>query len=146
MCSWRAPLVPPLIQLVQPSHASSLNSTRVLLARTTCTTVDIACELFARLKSLLDLFAADAHNLYNRRYSLCTLCTPRALTRLVCFWRALLISSLMQFMQSPNASGLYSTRVPWQARTSPSMLQLVQFPNVSGLYSTRFPGRHELPR
>ena len=52
MCSWRALLVPSLMQLVQSSHASSLYSIRVLLARTTRTAADAACSLFARLKPL----------------------------------------------------------------------------------------------
>ena len=82
--SWRALFVPPLMQLVQSSYASSLYSTRVLLARTTRTAVDAACALFEHLGPLLD-------------------------------------------------------PVPWQARTSPPMLQLVQSPNASGLYSTRVP-------
>ena len=81
----------------------------VLLAHTTCATADAACALFARFEPLLD----------------------------PCSWRALLVPPLMQLVHSPNASGLYSTRVPWQARASSPMLQLVQSPNPSGLYSTR---------
>ena len=42
------------MQLMQSSHASNLNSARVLLARTTRTTFDAACAIFARLKPLLD--------------------------------------------------------------------------------------------
>ena len=54
VCSWCTLLVPPLMQLVQSSHASSLYSTRVLLERTTCTTVDAACAIFERLGPFLD--------------------------------------------------------------------------------------------
>ena len=54
MCSWRALLVPPLMQLVHSSNASSLYSTRVLLARTTRIAVHAACAIFARLEPLLD--------------------------------------------------------------------------------------------
>ena len=42
------------MQLVHSSNASSLYSTRVLLARTTPTAVDAACVIFARLEPLLD--------------------------------------------------------------------------------------------
>ena len=115
MCSWCAQLVPPLMQLVefshawnpyltcvllgallvppfmhllQSSHASNLYSTRVLLARTTCTPVDAPFAFFARLK-------------------------PRP----VCSWRALLVPPLMQLVHSSHASSLYSARM-LLARTS----------------------------
>ena len=108
VCSWCALLVPPLMQLVHSSHASSLYSTRVLLARTTCTAVDAACALSERLGPLLDPgflagkdFPDDAtacavskrlgplldpgfpgrHDLPRRCYSLCSLRMPRAFTR-----------------------------------------------------------------
>ena len=111
LCSWCALLVPPLMQPVQSSHASSLYSTRVRLARTTRTAVDAACAIFARLEPLLDPCAPSAHYSYRRWCSLCTLRTPRAFTRPVCSGRALLVPPLMQLVQSSHASSLYSTRV-----------------------------------
>ena len=98
MCSWRALLVPPLMKLVHFWHASSLYSTCVLLARTTCTADYAACALLVRLEPLLDACASGAH------YSL--------------------VPPMMQLVQSSNASGLYSIRVPWQARTAPRCYSL----------------------
>ena len=99
------------MQRVQSSYASSLYSTRVLLARTTRTAVDAACPIFARLEPLLDPCAPGAHYSYRRWCSLCNLCTPRAFARTVCSWRALLIPPLMQLGQSSHASSLCLTRV-----------------------------------
>ena len=59
LTSWCKLPVPPLMQLVQSSY---LYSTRVLLARTTRTTVDAACAIFARLESLLDLCSSADTN------------------------------------------------------------------------------------
>ena len=67
-------LVPPLMQLVHSSHASNPYSTRVLLAHTTCTTVDAACAIFARLEPLLGPCALGAHNWYQLLYSFNRLC------------------------------------------------------------------------
>ena len=48
-------LVPPMVPFVHSPHASSLYSTRVLLARTdTCTIDDAACAVSERLGPLLD--------------------------------------------------------------------------------------------
>ena len=44
---------------------------------------------------------------------------------------------MLQLVHYPKDSGLNSTRVSWQVRTVPPMLQLVQSPNASDLYSTR---------
>ena len=104
-------LTPLSMKPVQSSHASSPYSTRVLLARTTCTTVDEACAIFARLEPLLDPCAPGAHYAYRRLGSLCTLRTPQDLIRPVCSWRALLVPPLMQLVQSLHASSTYSTRV-----------------------------------
>ena len=137
MCSWRAQLVPPMLQLVQSPHASTLYSTRVLLARTICTADDAACAISARLgllldpcaprttciaddaawaisarlEPLLDPCAPGAHNLYRRCCSLCNLRTPRPFTRPVCSWRAQLVPLMVQLVQSPHASGFYLIRV-----------------------------------
>ena len=166
VCSWCALFAPPLMQLVQSSHASSVYSTRVLLTRTTRTAVDATCAIFARLEPLLDPCTPGAHYSYRRGCSLWSFRTLRAFARPVCSWRALLVPSLMQLVQSSHASSLYSTRVIL-ARTprtpvdaacalfdrlgslldpgslagtnSPPMLQLVQSPNASGPYSTRIP-------
>ena len=54
MCSLRALLVPPLIQLVQSLHASSLYSTRVLLVGTNFPAGATACAVSERLGPLLD--------------------------------------------------------------------------------------------
>ena len=54
------------MQLVHSLHASSLYSTRVLVARTTRTAVDAACALFARLEPLPDPCAPGAHYSYHR--------------------------------------------------------------------------------
>ena len=54
VCSWRALLAPPFMQLAQSSHASSPYSTRVLLAHTTCTAIDADCAIFACLGHFLD--------------------------------------------------------------------------------------------
>ena len=54
MCSLRALFVPPLIQLVQSLHASSLYSTRVLLAGTNFPAGATACAVFERLGPLID--------------------------------------------------------------------------------------------
>ena len=83
LCSWRTLPVPPTMQLMQSSHASSLHSTRAILGRTTCAADDAASPIFER----------------------------RAFTRLVCFWRALPVPSMMHLVQSPLASSLYSTRM-----------------------------------
>ena len=66
MCSWCTLLVPPMLQLVHSSHASSFYSTLVLLGRTTCTVVSAAGALFTRLEPLLDLYAPGVHYLYRR--------------------------------------------------------------------------------
>ena len=79
--SRRALLVPPIMQLVQSPHASSLYSTRVLLARSTCTADDAACAISERLGPLLDPSSPCRHELSRRCYSLCSLRTPRAFTR-----------------------------------------------------------------
>ena len=66
LCSWCTLPVPLLVQLVQSSHASSLYSTRGLLACTVRTAVDAACAIFARLEPLLDPCAPGAHYSYHR--------------------------------------------------------------------------------
>ena len=76
VCSWRALLVPPLMQLVHSLHVSSLYPTRVLLARTTRTVNDAACALLARLDLLLDSWASGAHYSY-RRYAACAAVSER---------------------------------------------------------------------
>ena len=111
VCPWRAHFVPPMIQLMQSPNASTLNSTRVVLARTTYTADDAAWAISARLELLLDPCAPGAHNLYRRCCSLCNLRTPRPFTRPVCSWRAQFVPLMMQLVRSPHASGFYSTRV-----------------------------------
>ena len=96
---------------MQSPNASTLNSTRVVLARTTYTADDAAWAISARLELLLDPCAPGAHNLYRRCCSLCNLRTPRPFTRPVCSWRAQFVPLMMQLVRSPHASGFYSTRV-----------------------------------
>ena len=83
----------------------------VLLVHTTCATDDAACAIFTRFEPLLDPFVSGAHYSYRRWCSLCTLHKPRAFTRPVCSWRALLVPPLVQLVHSSHASSLYSTRV-----------------------------------
>ena len=119
VCSWHALLVPPLMQLVPSLHASSLYSIRVLLARATRIAVDAACVISERLGSLLDPVP----------------------------WQEQTSPLMLQLVQSPNPSGLYSTRIPWQARTIPPMPQLVQSSKTPRAFTRPgFPGRHELSR
>ena len=101
------------------SHASSPCSTRVLLARTTRTTVDTACAIFARLEPLLHPCAPGRHVLPRRYYSLCSLRMPRSFTRPGFPGRHELPRRCYSLC-SLRTLGLYSTRVPWQARTSPA--------------------------
>ena len=107
------------MQLVHSSHASNPYSTRVLLTHTTCTTVDAACALFARLEPLLHPCAPGRHELPRRCYSLGSLRTPRSFTRPGFPGRHEL---------RRRCYSLCSLRTPW-AFTRP-----------------KFPGRHELPR
>ena len=111
LCSWRKLPVPPMLQLVQSLHASSLFLTRVLLGYITCAIDDAACAIFARLEPLLDPCAPGAHYLCPLRCSLCSPHTPRAFTRPAWSWRALPVSLMLQLVQSPNALSIYSTRV-----------------------------------
>ena len=99
------------MQLVQSWHASSLYSTRVLLARTTCATDDAAGAISARLKPLLDSCASGARYLCHRWSSWCNFRAPRAFSRSMYSWRTLPVLLMVQLVQSPNTSGLYLTRV-----------------------------------
>ena len=66
LCSWRTLPVPPLMQLVQSSYASSLHSTHVLLVRTTCTGDDTAGVIYPCLELLLDQYASGRPKLCRR--------------------------------------------------------------------------------
>ena len=100
-----------MLQLVHSLHTSSFYSTRVLLTRFTRTAVDAACTISARLEPLLDPRGPGAYYLCHQCCSLCTLRTPRAFTRPVCSWPALLVPPMMQLVHSSYASSFYSTRV-----------------------------------
>ena len=161
------------MHLVQYPHTSSLYSIRVLLGRTTYVVDDADCAISARLEPLLDPCTFGAHYLCRRLFSLCNLRTPRAFTRPVCFWRARLVPPMMQLVQSPNASGLYSTlvfladticathycslcslRTPRTFRRDQDYLgrhklcrrccSLCNLPTPRALLDQGFPGRHEL--
>ena len=82
--SLRALPVLPMMQLVQSPNASILHYTRVFLPDTNCATDAAACAVSKRSGPLLDTCTAGANYLYRR---------------------------LMQLVQSPNFSGLYSTRL-----------------------------------
>ena len=137
LCSWRTLSVPPMTQLVQSSHASSLYSirvlleritcaaddagyaispvlspysTHVLLARTTSATDDPACAISARVGLLLDPYASWAFYLCHRCGNLCNLRTPRPITRPGFSWQVVPVPPIRQLVESPNASSLYSTR------------------------------------
>ena len=132
LCSWRTLPVPPMLQPVHSSHASSIYSTHALLARTTRTAVDAPCALFARLEPLFDACAPGTHSLYRlyrRLCSLCILCTSRALTRPVCFWRALLVppkwiaaektrARLRHAVVCPNVKGRTKERIAQSKRVA----------------------------
>ena len=55
VCSWRALFVPPLMQLVHSSYASSLYSTRVFLVRTTRNAYNAARAVYECFEPSLDL-------------------------------------------------------------------------------------------
>ena len=134
-----------MVQLVKSLHASSLYSTRVLPARTTFTADDTTCAISARLEPLLDPRGFGAHYLCHRCCSLCTLRTPRAFTRTVCSWRALLVPLMMQLVQSLNTSGLYSTRVPLAGTVCPADTTACAISkHLEPLFDPRSPCRHEL--
>ena len=97
---------------MQSPTASSLYFTRVLLARTACAADDVAGAISARLEPLLNPRDLGVHYLYRQCCSWCNLCTPRAFTRFAWSWRALPVPrTLLQLVQSPKASGLYSIQV-----------------------------------
>ena len=115
------------MQLVHSPHASGLYSTRVLLTRTTCTADDAPCIISVRIGPLLVPYPPCRHELSRQWYSLCSLWTPRAFTRPGFSLQTQTVPPILQLLQSPDASDLYSTRVPWKAQTVPPMLQLVQW-------------------
>ena len=171
VCSWRALLVPPMMQLVQSPHVSSLHSTHVVLAHTTCVTDVAAYALSARLKPLLDPYTPGAHYLYRQCYRLFYLRTFRAFTRPAWSWRELPVPPMLQLVHSSHASArleplldqrdpgvhylchqccsLCTVRAPraftrpgfsFQVLLVPPSLQLVvQSLNATGVYSTRLP-------
>ena len=100
-----------MLQLVQSPNASGLYSTLVLLAGTTCAADAAVCVVSKRLEPLLDPGSPDRHYLPRRCCSLCNLRTPRTFTRLGFSWQARTVSPMLRLVQSPNSSGLYSTRV-----------------------------------
>ena len=110
VCSWRALLVPPMMQFVQSPHASNLYSTRVLLARTACDTSTVSCAVYERLGPLLDTGSSGRYKVCRRCCSSCSLRTPRAFPRLGFFWPARTVPSILKLVQSSNALDLYSTR------------------------------------
>ena len=138
------------MQLVHSPHASDLYSMHVLLTRTTCTADDAPCAISVRIGLLLVPSSPCRHELSHRCYSLCSLWTPRAFTRPGFSLQTRTVPPILQLLQSPDASDLSSTRVPWKARTVPPMLQRVRsskFDNLvsrscSNLPQKRFPRLH----
>ena len=93
-------------------HASSLYLAHVVFVRTPCAADDAAaCAVSKCLGPLLDPGSLGSHKLFWRCCRLCSLRTPRAFTRPGFSWQAQSVTAMLQLMQSPNASGLYSTRV-----------------------------------
>ena len=70
-----------MLQLVQSLHAWSVYSTRVFLGRTTCAADDAACAVPECRGPLLDPGSPGRHELSRRCCSMCSVRTPRALTR-----------------------------------------------------------------
>ena len=66
LCSWRTLPVPAMLQLVALFAGLEPLLDPCLLAPTTRTAVDTACELFARLEPLLGSCTSGAHYLYHR--------------------------------------------------------------------------------
>ena len=109
--SWHTLPVPPMMLLVRFLKASSLYSTRVLLACTTCAANDAVCAISARLEPSLYPCTPGAYYVCHQRCSWRNLQTARVFTRPVCSWRALPGPPMMQLVQSPHASSLNPTRV-----------------------------------
>ena len=106
------------MQLVQSPHDSSLYSTRVLLARTIFTADDISCAISARASSL---------------YS-----TPWSL-------HALPVPPMLQLVQTPLASSLYSTRVLLvRATCTTDDATFAVFERLGSVLDPGSPCRHEL--
>ena len=123
----------PITQFVQSPHTSSFYLTRVLLTRTTAGDT-AACAVSERLGILLDPGSSSRHEPCRRCYSLCNLHT----------WLELNPRSpgTTNCTTAPCAIsarlGIF-TRPGFssQARTVRPILQVVWFMDASGLYSTR---------
>ena len=145
VCSWRALLVTPMMQFEHSLHASSLYSTRVLLARTTRTVDDAACATSERLGSLLDLSFLPGTNCpadataYAVSERLGLLFDPGFLPGTNC-------PPMLQLVQSTNASDLYSTQVPWQAQTVHRCYSLYSLRTLRAFTRPGFRGKHKLSR
>ena len=116
MFTWRALFVSPMMQLVQSPPASSPYSTRVVLARTTCA-IDVTVLYSSHASSLYStpvLLARTTCTADNAAYAiskpLIDACAPGTH-----FLHCRCCSLKLQLVDSPHASGLYSTRVSWQA-------------------------------
>ena len=110
--------VPPITQPVQSPHTSSLYLTHVVLMRTTSAADTVACAVSERLGTLHDPGTLSRHELCRRRcYSLSNL----------------------------HTSDFYSTQDLLAPPTVPLMLHLVQSLHASGfLLDPGSPRRHEL--
>ena len=118
LCSWCTLPVPPMMQFIQTLHASSLNSTRVLLRSTTWAADGAACAIFTRLEPF---------------------------TRPVCFWCALPVPPMIQLVQSPYAASLYSTHVVLMRTTyATDAAACAVSERLGPLLDPGSPGRHEL--
>ena len=146
VCSWRTLLVPPLMQLVQSPHASSLYSTRVLLARTTRTAVVAVCAFYARLEPLLDPCAPGAHYSYRHWCSLCSLGTPRGLystrvllahTNRTAIDAACVIFARLDPLLDPCVPDVHYSYRRWRS--------LCTLRTPRAFTRPGFPARHELP-
>ena len=123
---------------MQSPHVSSLNSTYVLLARTTCAANDVACAVSECLGSLLDPRSPGRQKLYVTDAAACAvserlgpLLDPDLLAGTNC------MPPMLQFVQSPSASDLYSTRVLLAATTCTADAAACTVSERPGLYLTQ---------
>ena len=135
-----------MYQLVRSPQASSLYSICVLLARTTCTADDKAFAIFERLGPLLDLGSPCRHELSHRCYSLCSLKTPRALTRPGFPGRHELSHRCYSLCSLQTLRALTRPGFPGRHELSSGYYSLYSFRMPRALTRPGFPGRHELSR
>ena len=98
-----------MAQLVQSLNASGLYSTRILLAGTNRAADVAACAVSERLGPLLGPGSPGRYELCRQCCSLCSLRTPRALTRPRFSWQARAMPPMLQLVQSQMGKMQFST-------------------------------------